>query len=103
VLSISEDAYANGDGTSDTQGDAAFTVSVDGKQLAGTFFATASHASGASQTFTFKGNWEPGAHTVAVSFLNDAYGGTASTDRNLYVNDITYDVSGALNPHCVTR
>ena len=41
VLSISEDAYANGDGTSDANGDAAFTVSVDGKQLAGTFFATA--------------------------------------------------------------
>ncbi len=91
VLNISEDAYANGDGTSDANGDAAFTVSVDGKQLAGTFYATAAHAAGASQTFTLKGNWAPGAHTVAVNFLNDAYGGTASTDRNLYVNDVTYD------------
>ena len=91
VLSISEDAYANGDGTSDANGDAAFTVSVDGKQLAGTFYATASHSAGASQTFTFKGNWAPGAHTVTVAFLNDAYAGTPSTDRNLYVNDVTYD------------
>ena len=91
MLSISEDAYANGDGTSDANGDAAFTVSVDGKQLAGTFYATASHSAGASQNFTFKGNWAPGAHTVTVAFLNDAYGGTASTDRNLYVNDVTYD------------
>ena len=41
VLSISEDAWANGDGTSDANGDAAFTVSVDGKQLAGTFFPRA--------------------------------------------------------------
>ena len=91
VLSISEDAYANGDGTSDTNGDAAFTVSVDGKQLAGTFYATASHSAGASQNFTLKGDWAPGAHTVTVAFLNDAWGGTASTDRNLYVNDVTYD------------
>ena len=91
MLSISEDAYANGDGTSDANGDAAFTVSVDGKQLAGTFYATASHSAGASQNFTLKGNWAPGAHTVTVAFLNDAWGGTASTDRNLYVNDVTYD------------
>jgi Ca-dependent carbohydrate-binding module xylan-binding len=91
VLSISEDAYANGDGTSDANGDAAFTVSVDGKQLAGTFCATASHSAGASQNFTLKGDWAPGAHTVTVAFLNDAWGGTTSTDRNLYVNDVTYD------------
>jgi Ca-dependent carbohydrate-binding module xylan-binding/Cellulase (glycosyl hydrolase family 5) len=91
VLSISEDAYANGDGTSDANGDAAFTVSVDGKQLAGTFYAAASHSAGASQNFTLKGDWAPGAHSVTVAFLNDAWGGTASTDRNLYVNDVTYD------------
>jgi Ca-dependent carbohydrate-binding module xylan-binding/Glycosyl hydrolase family 26 len=91
VLSISEDAYANGDGTSDANGDAAFIVSVDGKQLAGTFYATTPHSTGASQDFTFKGNWAPGAHTVTVAFLNDSWGGTASTDRNLFVNDVTYD------------
>ncbi len=91
VLSMSEDSYANGDGKSDANGDAAFTVSVDGKQLAGTFYATALHSAGASQNFTFKGDWAPGAHTVAVAFLNDAYAGTPSTDRNLYVNDLTYD------------
>jgi Ca-dependent carbohydrate-binding module xylan-binding len=91
VLSISEDAWANGDSSSDSNGDAAFTVSVDGNQLAGTFFATASHAAGASQNFVFNGEWSPGSHSVAVRFLNDAWGGTAATDRNLYVNDVTYD------------
>lgn len=91
VLSMSEDAWANGDGTSDANGDAAFTISVDGTQLAGTFYATASHAAGAGQAFTFNGNWGPGAHTVTVNFLNDGYGGTPTTDRNLYVNSITYD------------
>jgi hypothetical protein len=28
---------------------------------------------------------------VAVNFLNDAYGGSATTDRNLYVNGVTYN------------
>jgi beta-glucanase (GH16 family) len=82
VLSMSEDAY---------QGDAQFTVSVDGQQQGGTFTVTASHAAGSTETFTFDGNWAPGAHTVTVNFLNDAYGGSSSADRNLYVNAVNYD------------
>ena len=74
VLNLSEDAY---------KGDAQFTVSVDGAQLGGTQTVTASHGAGQSQAFTFKGNFGSGKHTVAVSFLNDAWGGTAATDRNL--------------------
>jgi hypothetical protein len=72
VLSMSEDAY---------QGDAKFTVTVDGRQLGGTYTATAPHATGGSQNFTFMGDWASGTHTVAVNFLNDAWGGTAATDR----------------------
>jgi hypothetical protein len=82
VLKVSEDTYL---------GDAQFTVSVDGKQLGGTLTASASHAAGAAGTFTVKGDWAVGNHTVAVQFLNDAYGGTAATDRNLYVTGATYD------------
>ena len=82
VLGISDDAY---------KGDAQFTVSVDGKQLAGTFTATASHASGASQNFTFMGDWAIGTHSVAVNFVNDAHGRSPAADRNLYVSGITYD------------
>jgi len=37
-----------------------------------------------------------GTHDVAVSFLNDAYGGTSATDRNLYVDAI--DANGAAAP-----
>ena len=40
----------------------------------------------------------PGTHDVAVSFLNDAYAGTATTDRNLYVNAIV-----VLNGSCRSR
>jgi hypothetical protein len=81
-LTISEDAY---------QGDAEFTVSVDGKQLGGTFTSMVSHAAGQDQSFTFNGDWAPSSHSVTVDFLNDAWDGTPATDRNLYVDDIVYN------------
>jgi hypothetical protein len=82
VLKISEDAY---------QGDAQYTVRVDGVQVGGTFTAAALHGSGQSDTLTLNGDWATGAHRVEVNFLNDAWGGTAATDRNLYVDGATYD------------
>ena len=80
-LGISEDAY---------QGNAQFTVSVDGKQVGGTYTAAASHAAGQSQQLDLTGNWGVGRHTVAVDFLNDN-GGYGPTDRNLYVTSASYD------------
>ena len=83
VLKVSEDAY---------NGDAQFTVSVDGKQVGGTYTATVHHGAG-SQSINL-GNFTTGSnHTVAVNFLNDAYGGTAATDRNLYVDGLTFGSS----------
>ena len=82
TLGLSEDAY---------QGDAQFTVTIDGTSLGATQTVTASHAAGAQQQFTFKGNWGAGPHNVSVKFLNDAYGGGASTDRNLYLSSASYN------------
>jgi len=82
VLQVSEDAY---------KGDAQFTVSVDGKQIGGTQTALASHAAGADQTFTVEGSFGVNQHSVGINFLNDAYGGTPQTDRNLYVDAASYD------------
>ncbi len=82
VLKISQDAY---------QGSAQYTVSVDGKQVGGTLTASSLRSSGASDTLTVKGDWGPGEHKVEVRFLNDAWGGTAATDRNLYVDGATYN------------
>ncbi|MCJ2023070.1 carbohydrate-binding domain-containing protein, partial [Methylobacterium sp. J-067] len=82
VLKVSQDAY---------NGDAQYTVSVDGKQVGGTLTAHASHASGQSDTITVNGDWAAGDHKVSINFLNDAFGGTATTDRNLYVDSATYD------------
>ncbi len=82
VLKISEDAW---------QGDAQYTIKVDGVQVGGTQTAHAAHGAGQSDVVTVLGNWGAGSHSVAVSFLNDAWGGTAATDRNLYVDAISYD------------
>jgi Ca-dependent carbohydrate-binding module xylan-binding len=89
ALKVSEDAYL---------GDAQFTVSVDGHQIGGTQTTTASHAAGQTQTFNVLGTFAAGSHTATVNFLNDAYGGSPSADRNLYVDGATIDgsvVSGA--------
>ncbi len=82
LLTMSEDAY---------MGDAQFTVAVDGVQQGGVQTATASHAAGASQAFAVGGTFGPGAHSLTVNFLNDAWGGTPETDRNLYVTGISYN------------
>ncbi len=81
-LSVSEDAW---------QGDAQFTIAVNGQTLSGVYTATASHAAGATQDVSVSGNWGPGPITAGVSFINDAYGGSSSTDRNLYVDRASYD------------
>ena len=82
TLGLSEDAY---------QGDAQFTVTMDGVSLGAAQTVTASHAAGKQQQFTFTGNWGAGPHKVAVKYLNDAYGGTSATDRNLYLVSADYD------------
>jgi hypothetical protein len=45
---------------------------------------------GQAQAVVFTGNW-PLPITVSVVFLNDAWGGTAATDRNLYLLGLTYN------------
>jgi hypothetical protein len=83
TLNVSEDAY---------QGDAQFIVQVDGQQRGGTYTASASHAAGQTQAITLTGITENFAsHDIAVTFLNDAWGGTSGTDRNLYVDSIRFD------------
>ncbi len=82
TLNLSEDAWL---------GDAQFLVSLDGQQLGGAQTVTALHGLGQDQAFTFQGAFGIGAHDLAISFINDAWGGTADTDRNLYVDGVGYD------------
>jgi hypothetical protein len=73
-------------------------VQVDGRQVGGTLTASALRSAGQHDTVTVQGDWAGGRHTATVTFLNDDWGGTATTDRNLYLDGATYNnaaVSGA--------
>ena len=80
VLRVSGDAW---------NGTPHFAVLVDGKQVGGTLTTSASHAAGQTQDIALTGTFGAGAHSVAVRFLDDAWGGTATADRNLFVHQIT--------------
>ncbi len=80
VLNVSDTYY---------QGDAQFTVKVDGKQVGGTYTASGNHYAGQSSDVTLMGNWGSGPHTVVATFTNDLSG--PAGDRNLYINSATYD------------
>jgi Ca-dependent carbohydrate-binding module xylan-binding len=82
-LRVSEDAY---------NGDAQFIARVDGTQLGGIQTAYVLHSSDDANIFTFAGNWSASAtHQVQIQFVNDAYGGSPTMDRNLYVNSIAFN------------
>ncbi len=87
ALHLSEDAW---------MGDAQFIVSVDGQQYGGVQTVTALHGLAQDQTFNLQGAFSVGAHDLAISFINDAWGGTPDTDRNLYVDGI--DLNGTPQP-----
>ena len=79
-------------------GDAQYIVRVDGVQIGGVLSASALRASGEVDTLTVLGDWGSGSHTVQVEFLYDAYGGSADTDRNLYLVGASYggqEITGA--------
>lgn len=94
VLTLSEDA----DGPVGAAGrDAEFTLNVDGQQIGGLQTVTAVHSASQTETFTFKGNFAPGQHKIAVTFANNSMtGGDKASfndggDRNLYVNSVSYN------------
>jgi hypothetical protein len=82
VLRVSQDAW---------MGNAQYAVLVDGAQVGGTFTASAWHSTGQTDTLTLRGDWTDGQHQVRVDFLNDAWGGTPETDRNLYVPGASFN------------
>ena len=82
VLRIQQDAY---------EGDAQYTVDIDGVRIGGILSASATRASGMFDTVTVRADLAPGPHIIGINFLNDAYGGTAAADRNLFVTSTTYN------------
>jgi hypothetical protein len=79
-VAVSEDAW---------RGDAKFAVFVDGHQVGGIYTAAASHALGQVQDVAIDDTFAAGPHTIDIHFINDAWGGAAATDRNLYVHNIS--------------
>lgn len=82
TLAVSQDVYGS---------NAQFTINVDGQRIGGVLTATSVHGSGHSDKIKVFGNWAAGRHTVTVDFLNDAWGGSAVTDRNLHVDGASFD------------
>jgi hypothetical protein len=82
VLRISQDAF---------EGDAQYAISIDGARVGGILTASALRSLGEADTVTVLGNFPPGPHSVSVSFLNDAWGGTPNSDRNLYVETVSFE------------
>jgi hypothetical protein len=91
---VSEDAFL---------GDAKFTVTADGHQIGTTYAITTLHSSGQFQEIDITADLgATGPKSVAVNYINDAYGGSPSADRNLYVqkmvvNGATFAATSAAN------
>ncbi len=81
-LQLNEDAW---------QGDAQMAVLVDGVQVGGPITITADRTSGQLQNVSVYGDFGPGQHQLTVRYLNDAYGGSPLSDRNLHVQSVAYD------------
>ncbi len=80
-LSVSESAY---------QGNAQFTVSVDGSQVGGVQTVQALNSLSEVQTFTFLGDWSSATqHKVTISFVNPY--SDANGARQLTLGAVTYD------------
>jgi hypothetical protein len=74
----------------DWLGNAQYVVSVDGVPVGDVLTAGAERQFGDYDTVWVSRDFGPGEHTVTVNFLNDAWGGTPATDRNLYVERVGF-------------
>lgn len=69
---------------------AQYVVMLDSQQLGGTQQVYARGREQADELL-IRGTFTPGTHRVAVRFLNDDWGGTPQTDRNIIVKSATYN------------
>ena len=82
-LILTQDAY---------QGNAQFSMSLDGTASGAiTLSPVALTSSAHAEMFSWSGNITDGAHEIGVTFLNDAWGGSAGLDRNVHVMGVIYD------------
>ena len=72
------------------QGSPQLMLLVDGAQVGQTQTVTAVHGQGQWQELTFTADLT-NKQTIAVAFINDAWGGTPDTDRNLWIDHVMVD------------
>ena len=82
-LILTQDAY---------QGNAQFSMSLDGTASGAiTLSPVALTSSAHAEMFSWSGSITDRAHEIGVTFLNDAWGGSDATDRNVHVMGVIYD------------
>lgn len=75
-------------------GDPNFVISLNGNVISSDNLVSADHKSGEWQTFTFTGDFDEGGtqeHEVGIRFDNDVYGGERGLDRNLDIDQVTFN------------
>jgi hypothetical protein len=107
LLSRAQDAIAVTCWEDAYQGDAQYKLVIDTVTVIAAETCTAKSttpgvAPPVLQTNTFTGNWGGigAAHSITVTFLNDAYGGSGATDRNLNIPAVTFDGHTIQTPSC---
>jgi len=73
------------------QGAPRFMATIDGETLTPSPLAVSAVRGAGTQSFAFTGNWGSGGHDVEISFVNDLWGGTPDTDRNVYVEQVYFN------------
>ncbi|HSK38688.1 MAG TPA: carbohydrate-binding domain-containing protein [Arenibaculum sp.] len=71
------------------QGDPVFKLLVDGEQVGADTAVSVQKSSGGWQDIAFEVELPADASQVAVEYINDKWGGTSDTDRNLHVEQVT--------------
>ena len=72
------------------EGSPRFLILLDGVAVAD-WVADASHGQGRVGYFDVRADLGTAAHAITIRFMNDAFGGSAAADRNLYVNSLSID------------
>lgn len=80
VLSCAETAW---------EGDAKFTIAIDGVSVGGTRTCRAADIAGQTQDFLYRGEYGTAPHVVTMDFVNNAGGEVDGEDRNLFLRGAT--------------
>ena len=78
------------------QGDPAYSIKLDGKVVAAGTVSN-NRLTAAPLQVGVPGSGVSGSHSATVTFLNDNYAGTATTDRNLFLTGASF--AGAILPY----